>query len=77
MKKNKANYFATKGNSQAIENALKVLSDNQMITINGGLLQSDDQYEDDLSDESSMYKNYAESTSYNRKTTYAKLRAPK
>ncbi|WP_294201585.1 hypothetical protein [uncultured Chryseobacterium sp.] len=72
MKKNKANYFATREKAQSIEKALNVLSEKQMITINGGF----EQFEEDLED-SSDYKNYAESTSYSRKTTYAKLRSPK
>ncbi len=72
MKKNKANYFATKEKIKGIENALKTLSDNQMITINGGSEQFEDSFED-ISD----YKNYAESTSYNRIVAYAKIRAPK
>lgn len=77
MKNKKTNYFPTKEKALNVKGALKTLSDNQMIIINGGLLDYNDDTEFFDESDDSMYKNYAESTSYSRKTTYAKLRAPK
>jgi ADP-dependent phosphofructokinase/glucokinase len=72
MKKSNENYFAKRENVKNIENALNTLSRKKMLTVNGGLEQLEESFEDD-----SDYKNYAESTSYNRITAYAKIRRPR
>jgi hypothetical protein len=59
MKKNKNNFFVSKDTSkEKLQNVFSTLSQKQLIDIKGGMVEEE---EDGLD-----WKNYAESTSYNR-----------
>ena len=60
MKKNKNNFFVSKDTSkEKLQNVFSTLSQKQLIDIKGGMVEEEE--EDGLD-----WKNYAESTSYNR-----------
>lgn len=60
MKKNKKNFFVSKDTSkEKLQNVFSTLSQKQLIDIKGGMVEEEE--EDGLD-----WKNYAESTSYNR-----------
>lgn len=60
MKKNKNNFFVSKDTSkEKLQNVFSTLSQKQLIDIKGGMVEKEE--EDGLD-----WKNYAESTSYNR-----------
>ena len=61
MKKNKNNFFVSKDTSkEKLQNVFSTLSQKQLIDIKGGMVVEEEE-EDGLD-----WKNYAESTSYNR-----------
>ena len=61
MKKNKNNFFVSKDTSkEKLQNDFSTLSQKQLIDIKGGMVEEEEE-EDGLD-----WKNYAESTSYNR-----------
>ena len=61
MKKNKNNFFVSKDTSkEKLQNIFSTLSQKQLIDIKGGMVEEEEE-EDGLD-----WKNYAESTSYNR-----------
>ena len=68
MKKLKSTFFATKETDKMnLKEAFSILSGKQLINIKGG--------DDALSPDDGLdWKNYAESTSYDRKVSYAKIR---
>ncbi|GEM_PF-6008911 len=71
MEKNEKKFFVPKNEKdENLTNAFKILSEKKLIDIKGG---TSNEFEED---EGSDWKNYAESTSYNRNVTYAKLRVP-
>ena len=60
MKKNKNNFFVSKDTSkEKLQNVFSTLSQKQLIDLKGGMVE--DEEEDGLD-----WKNYADSTSYNR-----------